>query len=121
APNRSADERPQTIAPPKALETLPPPTPLKREDDAPKLAEVAEALLDQPPLIPSRPPLREEEGMIEVGWSGSLEAEIRLSETLEDPASREGFAQTAPLGEETVEDHYAALQAWTEWARNRGR
>ncbi|HWT78753.1 MAG TPA: hypothetical protein VN648_08105, partial [Candidatus Methylomirabilis sp.] len=23
--------------------------------------------------------------------------------------------------EEMVEDHYAALQAWTEWARNRGR
>ena len=27
----------------------------------------------------------------------------------------------APLGEEAIEDHYAALQAWTEWARNRDR
>jgi hypothetical protein len=24
-------------------------------------------------------------------------------------------------GEEIIEDHYAALQAWTEWARNRAR
>ena len=23
--------------------------------------------------------------------------------------------------EEMIEDHYAALQAWTEWAKNRGR
>jgi general secretion pathway protein A len=71
-------------------------------------------------LVPIRPPLREEEGLIEVGWSGSLEAEELPAgdavEAVESPT-----LATGPFGEEAIEDRYAALQAWTEWARNRGR
>jgi type II secretory pathway predicted ATPase ExeA len=75
------------------------------------------------PLFPGRPPLREEEGLIEVGWNGSLESESTgLASTdavvLESPDPREGDDLPS---EEMIEDHYAALQAWTEWARNRGR
>ena len=75
------------------------------------------------PLVPSRPPLRVEEGLVEVGWEGSLEDESALPAeegpgfTTVDPPVTEGDLPS----EEMVEDHYAALQAWTEWARNRGR
>jgi len=79
-----------------------------------------EPAVDAPPLVPSRPPLREEEGLIEVGWSGSLEAEEDPADEADEPDEGPAIA-TAPLGEEAIEDRYAALQAWTEWARNRGR
>jgi general secretion pathway protein A len=75
------------------------------------------------PLVPNRPPLRVEEGLIEVGWEGNLEAEstgpaqVEPMETVVSVAPKEG----EPAGEELIEDHYAALQAWTEWATNRGR
>ena len=75
------------------------------------------------PLVPSRPPIRVEEGLIEVGWEGSLEAESAAPPRSDpdlaavDPSIDEGDLPS----EEMVEDHYAALQAWTEWARNRGR
>ncbi len=119
SPVRAAVERPQSIAMNRAPETLLSPiTPAAAPTES---AELVEEFLDNPPLIPSRPPLREEEGMIEVGWSGSLQAEIGLSEESHDATNGEPFAQTALPGEETIEDHYAALQAWTEWARNRGR
>ncbi|WP_168221795.1 ExeA family protein [Aquisphaera giovannonii] len=122
-------------------------------------------------LIPSRPPLRVEEGLIEVGWGGSLEADAAGQDDadLEDagvegrveslagprpipagddtPAPPPRFSMDASIlgdplpsppqaaavslpqadeaaelpSEEMVEDHYAALQAWAEWARNRGR
>jgi general secretion pathway protein A len=64
-----------------------------------------------------------EEGLIEVGWEGNIEAEASSS----DPAARETedavlpVSEAEPPGEEVVEDHYAALQAWAEWARNRSR
>jgi general secretion pathway protein A len=78
-----------------------------------------------PALIPSRPPLRVEEGMIEVGWSGSLEAESALSVEADSEAIESSVAQVPAtelgLSDETIDDHYAALQAWTEWARNRGQ
>jgi type II secretory pathway predicted ATPase ExeA len=80
--------------------------------------------LSPAPLVPSRPPLRVEEGLIEVGWEGNLEAEAaaQSSEPISDPSPAEAEPEGAePLGEEMVEDHYAALQAWTEWARNRGQ
>ena len=75
------------------------------------------------PLVPSRPPIRVEEGLIEVGWEGSLDGES--AEPLEgepELAAAESSIDEGNLpSEEMVEDHYAALQAWTEWARNRGR
>lgn len=77
-----------------------------------------------PPLVPSRPPIRVEEGLIEVGWEGSLESEQaadpeygqQAGEPSVDARSEEGSIPS----EESIEDHYAALQAWSEWARNRG-
>ena len=90
-----------------------------------------------PLLVPSRPPLRVEEGLIEVGWGGNLEAEAAVSagETVaplvaaapaagesESPGEETTLEQEGELpSEEMIEDHYAALQAWTEWAKNRGR
>ena len=73
-----------------------------------------------PSLIPSRPPIRMEEGLVEVGWDGDMgddeaESESPINET--DASLR----SEAHLGEQLVEDRYAALQAWTEWTRNRER
>ncbi len=73
-----------------------------------------------PSLIPARPPIRFEEGLVEVGWEGDLEAEpTRPEASPSDP----GPAPTGEDGpnEEPVEDRYAALQAWAEWSRNRER
>jgi general secretion pathway protein A len=88
-------------------------------------------------LVPTRPPLRIEEGLIEVGWGGSLEAEAMAmagetanSKAVSPPAAGqknrldlERTTENEPdlPSEEMIEDHYAALQAWTEWAKNRGR
>jgi hypothetical protein len=81
------------------------------------------------PLVPSRPPLRVEEGLIEVGWEGCLEAESAAAASTAGAGTIETVASPLPPvpdeaelpSEEMIEDHYAALQAWTEWARNRGR
>ncbi|WP_165229066.1 ATP-binding protein [Aquisphaera insulae] len=104
-------------------------------------------------LIPTRPPLRVEEGLIEVGWGGSLESDSDDDDGDDEASDR---AESSPQGsprpaavpapapaaasavateealtsaeeaeelpsEEMIEDHYAAIQAWSEWARNRGR
>ena len=90
-----------------------------------------------PPLVPSRPPLRVEEGLIEVGWGGNLEAEAAVSAgesvaplVTDLPAAGQSESPGEEMieeheeelpSEEMIEDHYAALQAWTEWAKNRGR
>jgi type II secretory pathway predicted ATPase ExeA len=73
------------------------------------------AWTSSPPLLgAAKPPLRDEEGLIEVGWEPT-------------PADRPATASSAPIAsgsgvtEEAVDDHYAALQAWNEWARNEGR
>jgi general secretion pathway protein A len=77
---------------------------------------------DAPPppesLLPAKPPIRVEEEMIEVGW----DADFDHDELAEDTAQREPAPlSSAPSAEEAVEDHYAALQAWNEWARNHGQ
>lgn len=74
-----------------------------------------------PSLIPARPPIRLEEGLVEVGWEGDLEAEPTHTEG--PPAEPEIVtpADEAERNEELVEDRYAALQAWAEWSRNRER
>ncbi len=83
-------------------------------------------IADEPPpprlpsLLPARPPIRVEEGLVEVGWEGDLEAEPTIRP---EPSSIEDeVIPNSPLqGEEPIEDRYAALQAWAEWSRNRGR
>lgn len=90
-----------------------------------------------PSLVPGRPPLRVEEGLVEVGWGGNLEAEAAVSageSVAPTVAAMPAASQSESPGEEMIEehegelpseemieDHYAALQAWTEWAKNRGR
>ena len=93
--------------------------------------------------IPSRPPLRFEEGVVEVGWDGSpdfeesvapgnrVSAEIFTSSALDDDLpqgprssySSQEDEKRASLSEEMIHDRYAALQAWNELEENlvRGR
>ena len=58
---------------------------------------------------------------MEVGWEPTAEpvpfAELAprvVPDATETPA-------TDSESEETITDHYAALQAWTEWSKNQGR
>ncbi len=71
-------------------------------------------------LLPTRPPIRVEEGLIEVGWEGDDEPD---EDEPSQPPSRPVPARhepTKPISrEEPIEDQYAAIQAWTEWSRNR--
>jgi general secretion pathway protein A len=76
---------------------------------------------EPPALIPTKPPIRIEEGLVEVGWEGDLEAEYIGPEepiiTSPEPTDR----RTTTVRETVVEDHYAALQAWAEQSSNRLR
>jgi general secretion pathway protein A len=117
-------------------------TPPGRDTASPTDRRLATEPSLEAPLVPSRPPLRVEEGLIEVGWDGSLESEVTASasdatapvasverattallDVEEEPvAAPPSTAVEAELpSEEMIEDHYAALQAWSEWAKNRGR
>jgi general secretion pathway protein A len=73
-----------------------------------------------PSLIPARPPIRLEDGLVEVGWEGDLEAEPTRPEAPHMEPDI-GAAFEADPNEEMIEDRYAALQAWAEWSRNRER
>jgi hypothetical protein len=69
---------------------------------------------DAPSLVPTKPPIRVEEGLVEVGWDGDLETEFSES------AETAGATQVRPAhdlssNEELIDDPYAALQAWSEW------
>jgi len=68
---------------------------------------------------PARPPIQVDENMIEVGWSPEdttpSEAEAQENRT------RIGGSPRPDAGEEAVQDHYAALQAWREWSENQAR
>ena len=68
---------------------------------------------------PGKPPIRVEENMIEVGWSPD-DAPSPV-ESDDEPARRVGPSTAIGGGEEAVRDHYAALQAWREWADNQAR
>ena len=109
-------------------------------------------------LIPSRPPLRLEEGLIEVGWGGNVPLQSTQPVEIAERVEPAGFSNTKEAAEpdhsrfleasaevadsageveaqqqaasdgedagqveEWIEDPYAALQAWSEWSRNRER
>jgi type II secretory pathway predicted ATPase ExeA len=81
-----------------------------------------------PSLLPARPPIRLEDGLVEVGWDGDMEAEPTRPES--SPAIQPNGPESATVAEpaatvvpqeQRVEDRYAALQAWAEWSRNRER
>ena len=72
------------------------------------------------PLLPARPPIRVEDGLVEVGWAGDLESELD-HEPEPEIATPVGSADDISFNEELIEDRYAALQAWAEWNRNKSR
>jgi type II secretory pathway predicted ATPase ExeA len=98
---------------------------------------------DRPVIGPIKPPLRVGDGMIEVGWEPDHEpvpgtvpalepngasAPVPVLATAGDMRSEflTGSATESGSGPEietveTIDDHYAALQAWNELARNRAR
>ncbi len=88
-------------------------------------SRVAAARLDHfraetPPLIPAKPPIRMEEGLVEVGWAGDLESELVEPEgTTTNTGTR--LADDSTFNEELIEDRYAALQAWSEWTESQKR
>jgi general secretion pathway protein A len=71
------------------------------------------------PIVPVKPPLRVGDGMVEVGWDAESEAE-RPTEGEMLGAEPIAALADAPV-EQEINDHYAALQAWEEWAKNQGR
>lgn len=85
---------------------------------------------ETPLVAPGKPPLRVGDGMIEVGWEPTAEPE---PEADDGSGLLVGGSTLAPVGPkvpasgssagtvEVIDDHYAALQAWTEWAQNQGR
>jgi type II secretory pathway predicted ATPase ExeA len=75
---------------------------------------------ETPPLLPAKPPIRVEEGLVEVGWDGDLESELG------EPERTTSFTETrraddSSFNEELIEDRYAALQAWSEWTESQKR
>jgi type II secretory pathway predicted ATPase ExeA len=108
---------------PSSLERRPTPAarPSLSVDLGPSAAQVAEEVAATTPpsplLGPSKPPIRDEEGLIEVGWEEepSDQAPTEIAKPQQDATPGAGPSQ------ETIEDHYAALQAWNEWSRNQGR
>jgi general secretion pathway protein A len=81
-------------------------------------------------IVPTKPPLRVEDGLIEVGWEAESSSEPEASTEPEpEPVAEAGPLAAAdreprrkPLGvDEPIDDPYATLQAWSEWATNQGR
>ena len=97
------------------------------EKDAERTSHpAAERVLEAPSeavasaLIPTKPPLRVEDGLVEVGWDGDLATEF--DETGTEPVTSAPFvADERPYHEEPIVDHYAALQARAEQTRNQAR
>jgi general secretion pathway protein A len=100
----------------------------KADDRDDQLSSVAPAFVasggagrsQAPSLMPSRPPIRIEEGLVEVGWEGDLESELGPTSTAA-ARSETVVAGDSPSNEEPIEDRYAALQAWTEWSKSQER
>ena len=69
-----------------------------------------------PALIPTKPPIRDEEGLVEVGWEGDLLDELATDET-PSTESAAFLSDDSSLNEELIEDRYAALQALSERTR----
>lgn len=97
--------------------TRPAPTPVpapRRPAPEPRLEPAREPAA--PLLGPAKPPIRVEEGLIEVGWEPEATVQPNSPARLLPPDPDQPLAS-----DELIDDHYAALQAWNEWARNQGR
>jgi len=95
-------------SPDRAISSRPQPLPAPAEAPRPAPA---------PLTGPARPPLLVEENLIEVGWSPD---DSPPGDEDRGPLA-DGSPATSAGAEEAVHDHYAALQAWREWADNQGR
>lgn len=100
-------------------------------------AEERPADWDVPPLMPVKPPLHVDEEMIEVGWepssdpgtdseSGPQVEDHQTTRSSDEPANGQGplrakAGDRSKATEERIDDRYAAIQAWSEWALNQGR
>lgn len=82
--------------------------------DAPAPAAMIARPMAAPPA--NRPPLHVEDNAIEVGWSTDEDAPDPVAEDEDDAAG--GTAPRQEPSDQAVHDHYAALQAWREWASN---
>jgi general secretion pathway protein A len=127
-PAETHRNQPRTLDPQKRF----PIAPIARHEDspsddheepylAPAVSEAYTATAEPaaPPLIPARPPLRDEEGLVEVGWEGDLENELQAGSVPSEPDLQ--VASKPTLDEESIEDRYAAIQAWAEWTQNQER
>ena len=93
--------------------TIPQPVPVLETSPIPAPAS-------PPPLTgPAKPPILVEENVIEVGWAAE-DATAPGGRVGSNPRSG-GPKESSGGNEEAVEDHYAALQAWREWAENQAR
>ncbi len=91
------------------------PTPLPQEPRS--------STWEEPLLGPSKPPIRVEDGLIEVGWEPEIEdpSDDGHDVDFERTVAGECDGEIDLEVEERINDHYAALQAWQEWAANQGR
>lgn len=83
-----------------------------------------QAVWDRAMLGPEKPPLRMEEGLIEVGWEPTQPQGWSPPEPTQVPdatSTSASLPSLPPPSAELIDDHYAALQAWTEWTQNQGR
>jgi general secretion pathway protein A len=116
-------EEPEAVSRPVAAAVVPTEPPRQTGSQRP-----------MPLLGSSKPPIHVEDGLIEVGWDPTrVDDEAELAPARKEPmgasvdvAHRSGpglMSAGASLegSEETIDDHYAALQAWNEWAQNQGR
>jgi type II secretory pathway predicted ATPase ExeA len=70
-----------------------------------------------PAVIPSKPPIRDEEGLVEVGWEGDLEDEPSVRESsARDSATL--VSDLTPHHDELFGDHYQALEAQSQLTPN---
>jgi general secretion pathway protein A len=82
-------------------------------------AQVSPSTRPAPLTGPAKPPILVEENVIEVGWAAeeTTEPDARVGSN----ARIDGPKDAIGGNEEAVQDHYAALQAWREWAENQAR
>lgn len=121
-------ERPPTTTPPPSK----PATPVEHRSEAAAIRQIGS-------VLPSKPPLLVADDMIEVGWVDDPDDIPTTPEAIQQPApaqvprpTSEPVVREEPIevvrakvvaepvspSEEMVEDHYAALQAWSEWSRH---
>jgi hypothetical protein len=71
---------------------------------------------DVPAVVPSRPPIRDEDGLVEVGWDGDFDDGTDGGSASADPAAFGSDLST--LDSESTDDRFAALTAEAELTRN---